>query len=204
MVEAEFDKIAEIYDSTRDPATDLEVEAMVRALAGCKSVLDVGIGTGRFAKPLTERGFQVVGIDISRNMMLRARQKGIEDVVLGDVYNLPFRDGAFDASVAVHVLHIVKDWRSMMKEVGRVTTKGVFSLLRARGWERWRRRGADDPNGVRAMYVRLRQEAGYPVQNQGRAPGRMWQNEGEVRSEVPPSRSRGLLTRPPRRHGKRC
>ena len=62
---AEFDSIADIYDSTREPATDAEISAISDALKGCETVLDVGVGTGRFAKPLSELGFHVTGVDIS-------------------------------------------------------------------------------------------------------------------------------------------
>ena len=184
MVEAEFDRIADVYDSTREPATDYEVDAMVDALKGCRTVLDVGIGTGRFAKPLRDKGFEVTGVDISRKMMMKAREKGLRDVTLAEVHYLPFRDGSFDAALVVHVLHIVTDWRSMMAEVGRVTSKDIVSVLRGREGSRFSR--SADPNSVGALYARLREEMGYPIQFPFRRMGRIWQNEDELRRDVPP------------------
>ena len=40
-----------------------------------KSILDIGCGTGRHAIELAGRGYQVTGIDLSRNQLVRAREK---------------------------------------------------------------------------------------------------------------------------------
>ena len=40
-----------------------------------KTILDVGCGKGRFSKPLSEMGFMVTGIDISKDMLDIARTK---------------------------------------------------------------------------------------------------------------------------------
>ena len=52
LVVAEFDSMADIYDSTREPATDAETNLISDAPKGCETILDVGVGTGRFAKYL--------------------------------------------------------------------------------------------------------------------------------------------------------
>jgi len=68
------DRIAEAYDaffSDVDPAAiDLLVE-----LAGDGPALELGIGTGRIALPLHERGVTVQGIDASREMLAKLRSK---------------------------------------------------------------------------------------------------------------------------------
>jgi 2-polyprenyl-3-methyl-5-hydroxy-6-metoxy-1,4-benzoquinol methylase len=38
-------------------------------------VLEAGIGTGRFATWLAKKGFSVVGIDISKEMLKKAKEK---------------------------------------------------------------------------------------------------------------------------------
>ena len=182
MVVAEFDSIADMYDSTREPATDAEVSAISDALKGCETVLDVGVGTGRFAKPLSELGFRVTGLDISSKMMLKAREKGVKNIVLADVHEMPFRDKSFDAAIIIHVLHIIADWPVVMRDVGRITGRSVISLLRQRPglMNQW----GPDGTGVGALYLRLREEEGYPVRRTGRR--RWWQNEQEIRTRVPP------------------
>lgn len=58
------------------------------ALAGDGRALELAIGTGRVAIPLRERGVEVVGIELSRPMIARLREKVGEDevaVVHGDM-----------------------------------------------------------------------------------------------------------------------
>src|SRR5207249_6832613 len=69
-----FDRVVGAYDSTRGLSPELMrqiIDAMQDMLRSCTTVLDVGVGTGRFACPLNESGFRVVGVDISVPMMLK-------------------------------------------------------------------------------------------------------------------------------------
>ncbi len=118
----------------------------------CHVILDVGIGTGHFAQYLNGGGFSVVGVDVSLSMMKHARAKGVRDLVRADAHCLPFRDGSFDGSLMIHVLHLVKDWVQVVHEVGRVTRKVLISE-------------AGDVEGfnARQRYLELRAEMGYPV-----------------------------------------
>ena len=72
-----------LYDpSVIDPAV-----AFLEQLAGRGRVLELGIGTGRLALPLSRRGLQVSGIDLSPDMVEELRKKpGSEaiDVTVGD------------------------------------------------------------------------------------------------------------------------
>jgi hypothetical protein len=67
------------------------------ALAGSGAALEMGIGTGRIALPLTARGVRVRGIDASAAMVARLRAKpggGAIDVVIGD-FSATRVDGEF-------------------------------------------------------------------------------------------------------------
>jgi ubiquinone/menaquinone biosynthesis C-methylase UbiE len=185
----EFDNISEIYDSTRQAATEAELKAFSSELKDCRTILDVGVGTGRFAKPLSDLGFEMVGIDLSGKMMSKARQKGVQDLILADAHNMPFKDGSFDASIIVHVLHLIPDWLKVAREMGRVTKHIVVALLRNRQRE-WDKT-ADVLGNLSAspvfpelwtLYAQLREKMGYPI----RRNRRMWQNEEEIRSKLPP------------------
>lgn len=69
------DHIAEVYD---DWYVGLEKDAVVKCLAqlaGPGPVLELGIGTGRIALPLQERGIEVHGIDASPAMVAKLRTK---------------------------------------------------------------------------------------------------------------------------------
>ncbi|HZU12313.1 MAG TPA: class I SAM-dependent methyltransferase [Chloroflexota bacterium] len=84
-VAARYDETsAEMFaPETLDPAVDFLAD-----LAGDGAVLELGIGTGRVALPLSRRGIRMHGIDLSPAMLERLRAKpGAEDidVTAGDV-----------------------------------------------------------------------------------------------------------------------
>ena len=68
------ERIAEVYDQLY---SDYEVDAvdLLEELGRGGRVLELGIGTGRIALPLRERGIEVVGIDASEAMVEKLRSK---------------------------------------------------------------------------------------------------------------------------------
>ncbi len=126
-----FDEIAPRYDDTREPLDAETLAGVATALrtAGVGSLLEVGVGTGRIAGPLAEQGFALTGVDASRGMIGRARSKGLERLVLGSAYRLPFANGTFDASLFVHVLHLLDDPVAALREALRVGRRGAFALV---------------------------------------------------------------------------
>src|SRR5207245_9975502 len=89
---------------------------MKETFASCRTILDVGTGTGRFAQYLIDSGFNVVGIDVSLDMMAKAREKNLRNLVQADAHQLPFRDSTFDGTILIHVLHLVLDWVRVVGE----------------------------------------------------------------------------------------
>ncbi len=127
-----FDMIADIYDETRGlpkHTMDEVVKVMGRELKHCDRVLELGVGTGRFALPLQEHGIDILGIDLSKTMLTKARQKDFRNLVLGDVCTLPFRNTSFDAVISVHVLHLVSDCLKVLCEIKRVGRITLISVL---------------------------------------------------------------------------
>ena len=98
-VAARYDDDAEIFDpAVVDPVVDLLVE-----LAGNGRALELGIGTGRIALPLAQRGVPVHGIELSKAMAARLRAKpGGEDigVTIGDFATTTV-DGTFSVAYLV-------------------------------------------------------------------------------------------------------
>jgi hypothetical protein len=85
------ERVAERYDESAadmfEPAVVDAVVDFLAGLAGHGAALELGIGTGRIALPLTQRGVRVHGIDLSAAMVARLRAKpGAEDigVTIGD------------------------------------------------------------------------------------------------------------------------
>src|SRR5918996_3787797 len=80
------ERVAERYDERYAHLSDPAV-AFLAELAGEGPALELGIGTGRIALPLSQRGVRVHGIDLSEAMVARLRAKpGAEDieVAIGD------------------------------------------------------------------------------------------------------------------------
>lgn len=129
---------------------------MTRAFAahGCRSVFEIGVGTGRAAAPLAAAGLEMTGLDISRKMLERARSKGLAQLVVGDGAAPPFRGGSFDAVLMVHAVHLFRDQVALMREVARISRVGAFVLLTRT--ERERGPGGRSRSGGARLGMRLR------------------------------------------------
>lgn len=173
----DFGRVADIYDSTRS-LPEGEMRLLLDALAGViipgrGPVADVGVGTGRFARPLQERGYEVVGLDVSKGMMAKAKEKGVSQLVFADVQRIPFRDEVFEASLLVHILHLVSDWAEVVKEAARVSRGTVLSVIEVSEGS-----GRDM---MRDDYREMRFKEGYPLR-------RLERGEGGLGEKVPPDR----------------
>src|SRR5438105_12863024 len=145
------------------------LNAMKELFAGCRTILDVGIGTGRFAEYLSNSGFGVRGTYVSPSMMAEDREKGVRNLVQADAHHLPFRDRVFDGGIMVHVLHLLRDWVQVVREAGRVTGKIVVAEVE--GGEGF---------SPRSRYLELRKAMGYPLD-------RFNDGEAGLRRVVPPA-----------------
>jgi ubiquinone/menaquinone biosynthesis C-methylase UbiE len=169
----DFGRVADIYDATRSlPEGEMRslLDALGSAIPGRGPVVDVGVGTGRFAKPLQERGFEVVGLDVSKGMMAKAREKGVDQLIFADVHRVPFRDGVFESALLVHILHLVSDWAAVVREAARVSRGTVLSVIEV-----------SEGRSLREEYRERRVGLGYPLD-------RFEGGERGLQSRVPPDR----------------
>ena len=98
-----FNFIARWYDRLIRPAEDGRLAALLAAEPE-QTVLDVGGGTGRYARSLAENGARVIVCDASPGMARQAQAKGLS-AVLCDVTRLPFADGSADRVLVVDAFH---------------------------------------------------------------------------------------------------
>ena len=163
QVTRDFDTLSSVYDQTREPLDPSTIQGLQAYLAEhhWSRVLEVGVGTGRVAVPLVDRGVKVVGVDASRGMLGRAAAKGLPYLVRGDAYCLPFPDSAFDAVLFVHVLHILDRPSLGLREGARVGRNGVLAILNLPAKKE---QGADPPpeEEPRRIVREVLTEAGYP------------------------------------------
>jgi ubiquinone/menaquinone biosynthesis C-methylase UbiE len=166
---AEFDRISPEYDATRPPLDRATLDGMARVLRdrGVHRLLEVGVGTGRVARPLEERGFEVTGVDASRGMLSVARAKGVAALVRGTAYRLPFSDRTFDATLFVHVLHVLDDPPTALHEADRVARTGAYALVHPALGPSPEGRGDEVDEGRRAVYRALAREGVPPPARTG-------------------------------------
>ena len=129
-------------------------------------VLEVGVGTG-LSLPDYKRHLEVTGIDLSPEMLEKARERVNEerlDHVAGlhemDAGDLKFADASFDTVVAMFVMTVVPDPEKVMRELSRVVRPGGEVLLvnhfsqteGVRGWGARRMAPFADKIGWRSVF----------------------------------------------------
>jgi len=138
-----FDRAAEYYDSTRGfpPGVAERIRDAIVAYTHADAqtrFLELGVGTGRIALPFIRAGYDFTGVDIAQPMMDQLERKLAADanrqdyhyrLAQADVCDLPFPDESFDVAIAVHVLHLVDNWRQALDEACRVVRRPGSRLL---------------------------------------------------------------------------
>lgn len=110
-----------------DAVPDLENDGIVK-------VLDLGCGAGRHCILLANRGFEVVGTDISKSALKMARQwarkEKLENVafVRATMTNVPLTHCCLDAVISVSVIH-----HALKNEIAK-TVNEIQRTLRKNGW----------------------------------------------------------------------
>lgn len=133
-----YDRMARVYDAL-DAVYEWSWKRRLRAElfrhARGRRVLDVGVGTG-CNMPFYPAGSEVVGIDASRGMLQRARERaralGREvDLKQMNLLRLGFPDGSFDTVAVTFVLLCLPDelQRPALDELRRVLKPGGRILI---------------------------------------------------------------------------
>lgn len=95
-------------------------------------LLDAGCGTGHHLAELRKRGFQVAGVDASKEMLIHARKNNPESEVLeADVEEIPFPDESFDIILSIEVLRHLPRSAKTISEMERLLKPGGFCLVTA-------------------------------------------------------------------------
>ncbi|MFH7811155.1 MULTISPECIES: class I SAM-dependent methyltransferase [Acetobacter] len=106
----------------------------INALPG-RDVLEVGVGTG-LALPHYNRSKAITGIDLSTDMLAKARERVKRDNLSNvtallemDAEDTTFEDNSFDAAVAMFVASVVPHPRKLLCELKRVVRPGGHILF---------------------------------------------------------------------------
>lgn len=105
-----------------------------------KKILDLGYGTGRHVIYFVKNGFDVYGIDISKegleiteNWLKKNKLKA--DLKIGSIYKkLPYKNNFFDAIISTQVIHHekIKTIRETIKELVRILRPNGFIFITVR------------------------------------------------------------------------
>ena len=123
------------------------VRRLAKKLPEKAAVLDLACGTGDLTKALSEKGYQVTGLDISSEMMAIGREKcrylsPKPNFVLGSAEQIPFPDDTFDAVTIAFGLRNFDHRARCLAEIRRVLKPGgqlavlEFAVPRNRHWNK--------------------------------------------------------------------
>ncbi|MFL5978445.1 MAG: class I SAM-dependent methyltransferase [Gaiellaceae bacterium] len=131
LMQAQFERLAPVWDSMRRPEAFAALERALEALpAAPRRVLDLGTGTGLAAFVAARRFPEaaVVGVDLAPGMIDQARRSTPPELAervgfqQADAVRLPFEDGAFDLVQLANMI-------PFFDEVTRVTAPGGHVVL---------------------------------------------------------------------------
>lgn len=137
-----YDANADEREARGEPAWRDEVRAdFATRLSPGSRLLDVGAGVGYSSRWFADRGFDVVGTDLSPANVAKIREKGVAGEV-ADMKDLPFDDETFDAAWAASCLMHIADAElpDVLREIRRVLRRGA--LFWSGTW------GGEDTEGI--------------------------------------------------------
>lgn len=111
---------------------------LIKKLKNVKTVLDVGCGPGAYCAELHKKGYDVTGIDYSKNVIDRAKKEHLKmNFDVGSAYNLPYKNESFDLVICIGLLQCVYDAEKVIDELARTAKKHIIisTLLRERKLE---------------------------------------------------------------------
>ena len=129
---AAYARWAPVYDSVFGVITRPAIRATMARLNDMppSRILENGVGTG-IALPHYRREHRITGIDLSPDMLDRARSKvagkklkNVETMAVMDALDLKFEDASFDVAVAMFVMTVVPDSDRALDEMIRVVRPG--------------------------------------------------------------------------------
>ncbi|MBW1979711.1 MAG: class I SAM-dependent methyltransferase [Deltaproteobacteria bacterium] len=123
---------AELMQDYGWQAPVLVTEFLSKYVSRDARILDAGAGTGLVGQCLYHQGYRdLVAIDLSENMLARARDKKVyrklHQMVLGEPLDFP--DAAFDAVVCVGVFTYGHAPASCLDELARITRDGGYIIF---------------------------------------------------------------------------
>jgi SAM-dependent methyltransferase len=135
-LQQDFDRIAKVSIASEDGRThnDHHHNFLLRHLPShCHNVLEIGCGTGGFARALAERSDHVLAFDVSPEMIRLARERSAQfpnlEFELADICDRPLPDETFDCIDSIATLHHVPYAETLLKMKTALKPGGVLLIL---------------------------------------------------------------------------
>ncbi len=104
-----------------------ELDYILQELKGTKDILSVGCGPAIIEAGLSEHGFNVTGLDISKEALDQAPDS--IRTVRGSVENMDFTESSFDAVIYVASIQFIERYKEAIKQSARVLRSGGKLLI---------------------------------------------------------------------------
>ncbi|MFX0014986.1 MAG: class I SAM-dependent methyltransferase [Promethearchaeota archaeon] len=137
-----FDWASSFYDYSRAVPDDLinKISIILKKhieILSTSKILEVGVGTGRIAIPLSKKlNITTIGVDISYKMLQKCHTKikssNSLQLLLADALSLPFSNTQFDVILTCHLLHLLPNIFDFIKNLKPILVRhGYFINLEA-------------------------------------------------------------------------
>jgi 2-polyprenyl-3-methyl-5-hydroxy-6-metoxy-1,4-benzoquinol methylase len=132
-IRADFDRIASLSAEGWDHNHHYHDYLLRQLPARCASALDIGCGTGAFARQLAERADHVLAIDLSPRMIEIARERSASypniEYQVADVLEWEFPHQRFDCIASIAAFHHLPMAALLPRVKGTLTEQGVLLVL---------------------------------------------------------------------------
>jgi ubiquinone/menaquinone biosynthesis C-methylase UbiE len=124
-----YDLTAKIYDMRYADEQEAKYKAALHAIVISGAVLDIGCGTGLLFNHVARQAENVVGVDVSKQLLLMARERAEAfrnvHLIQADADHLPFEKGCFNVVFAFTVLQNMPKSMETVKEISRTAMQGA-------------------------------------------------------------------------------
>ena len=132
-IEADFDRLAVLDDEGWTANNHYHDFLLSHVPQNCENALEIGCGTGTFARLLAKRSQQVVALDLSSEMIRVARSRSSEfdnlEFQLADAMTCNFTQSHFDFICSIATLHHVQQRELFVKIKDALKPGGVLVVL---------------------------------------------------------------------------
>jgi ubiquinone/menaquinone biosynthesis C-methylase UbiE len=132
-VEADFDRLALLDDEGWTANNQYHNSLLKHVPENCENALEIGCGTGAFARVLARRCRRVVALDLLAEMIRVARSRSIRfenlEFELADAMTWNFPNSHFDFVCSIATLHHLEQRELLLKIKDALKPRGVLVVL---------------------------------------------------------------------------